>query len=256
MSKPRTPRATTPPRASEPRIESLGEDEELIDHHTFSDLHARLARARNETTDPVDDDALVDADDELLLEEIASELPTERLRAGEASVLVPPRGPSEVAALEGALQGAPGRNDVAALALRLALVHAQSVGLFVVSRGLVAGLRGAGAELGERIEGIMLPTDAETFLTWPLASHEPYRGGRPGTEQDTRLLRAMGRGDAHELWVAPIAIRGRVVNLLYADNGKDPFGETSAAALRALAQLIAGAYSRLILQRKRAEADS
>jgi hypothetical protein len=61
----------------------------------------------------------------------------------------------------------------------------------------------------------------------------------------------MGRANAAEIAVLPVAIRGRVVNLLYVDNGAERIGETSYAALVALCDLVAQAYERLILSRKR-----
>jgi hypothetical protein len=42
-----------------------------------------------------------------------------------------------------------------------------------------------------------------------------------------------------------------VVNLLYCDNGSSAFGETSIAALGAVADCAARAYERLILDKKR-----
>jgi len=52
----------------------------------------------------------------------------------------------------------------------------------------------------------------------------------------------------------PVAIRGRVVNLLYVDNGLDVIAVTAEAALRALARVVAEAYENLLIARKRARA--
>jgi hypothetical protein len=49
----------------------------------------------------------------------------------------------------------------------------------------------------------------------------------------------------------PIRIGERVVNLLYADNGYEPLGEKSFAALAALCQRVAQSYERIILEKKR-----
>ena len=48
----------------------------------------------------------------------------------------------------------------------------------------------------------------------------------------------------------PIALRGRVVNLLYVDAGAKPIAETAIGALHALTLCVARAYERLILTRK------
>jgi hypothetical protein len=73
---------------------------------------------------------------------------------------------------------------------------------------------------------------------------------------DARILRAMGRGDARDRVVVPVSIGGRVVNLLYADNGPEALGATSIAALQALAACVAAVYERLIIECKRAPASA
>ena len=80
---------------------------------------------------------------------------------------------------------------------------------------------------------------------------EPQRLAAPSAGVDARILRAMGRADAAEIAILPVAIHGRVVNLLYVDNGPDRIGETSYAALLTLCDLVAQAYERLILSCKR-----
>jgi hypothetical protein len=78
----------------------------------------------------------------------------------------------------------------------------------------------------------------------------PFRGQPPDDGIDGRLLRMIDRGDVQEVLIHPISIRGRVVSLLYADNGPDSFAETSVAALAALCGCVSRAYERLILAQK------
>jgi hypothetical protein len=42
-----------------------------------------------------------------------------------------------------------------------------------------------------------------------------------------------------------------VVNLLYVDNGSEPLGDESCAALAALCQRVGQSYERIILEKKR-----
>ena len=49
----------------------------------------------------------------------------------------------------------------------------------------------------------------------------------------------------------PLAIRDRVVNVLYADNGDQPLPETAVAALEAVGTCVSKAYERIIHYRKR-----
>jgi hypothetical protein len=239
-------------------ISPLAEGEELSDDVSFAHLQETLSQARLEIDGgpPAGAGPAADAqlEDEFLLEEIATELPVPRDEGGasrSSSGSSPlPATSAQVAVLEVRLRDAADRDEVAHLTLTLACCYAQVAGLFVVNRGIVAGLQGLGEDLGRRIEGITVPVGAGKLFSDPIASMKPYRGGAAEDDVDNRLLRALGRIDAQERVALPIAIRGRVVNLLYADNGPDAIGETSLAALGSLCRCVAEAYERLILKRK------
>ncbi|MGH0034563.1 MAG: hypothetical protein ACQGVK_06010 [Myxococcota bacterium] len=238
-------------------IEQLDADEELIDVETFSELQAALTvrgnadRQGGEPSAPASEPAV----DEVLLEEIASELPPDRpLRDGPRSAVAAPSHPGEIARREAQLAAAGDRDQVAEAAIGLALAHTRVCGLLVVSRGMIAGLHAGGEGLGERIEGVALSVDATSLFSRPALTGDPHYGPAPRDGVDARILRALGRSDAAEILILPVAIRGRVVNLLYADNGRDPIPRTSIAALRALTELVAAAYEGLILARKSASA--
>lgn len=209
------------------RMESLGiaplaEDEELLDAKTFSELQTRLARAR----------------------EAAQGAEPDALRSMAA------RDASGAAALEAAIADAEEREEIARLSLRLARLYASAVALFVVHRDVVRGFRGDG--LGPGIEGIVIPVTAPSLFARPCASGLPFRGGpEDGGLLDAHLLRALGRSHVRDLLVLPVTIRGRVVNLLYADNGDEPLASTTVAALSAVCGCISAAYERVITRRKR-----
>ena len=105
--------------------------------------------------------------------------------------------------------------------------------------------------IGERIEGVLLPLEAESVLAKPAAGKGVFRGPPPRSGIDERLFRVLGRSYVREAAIFPVRIRDRVVNLLYVDNGTDPLGETSIGALSALCDCISRAYEGLILARNR-----
>jgi hypothetical protein len=231
-------------------ISNLGEDEELIDDDTFASLHARFVMCRPASAGP---EKSAEAE-ELLLEEVVAEIPPDRPRREDADArqeTEAPASPDEIAALELQLLGATHRDQVARISLRLALCHARVAGLLVVSRGMIAGLCAQGEGLESRIEGVAISAETGSAFAAPETSGEPQRLAAPSAGVDARILRAMGRADAADIAILPIAIHGRVVNLLYVDNGPDRIGETSYAALLTLCKLVARAYERLILSRKR-----
>ena len=233
-------------------IATLSQDEELIDRDTFFRVHDLVTGTRMHDA-PLDETETGEPD-ELLLEEIATELPSADASQPAPDDAGPPADASVVAYLERQLMGAKDREEVAAIALRIARYHTEAAALFVVNHGLVAGLRGSGGGLEDRIEGIMIPASAESLLARPLTTGQTARSGAPLGAVDQRVLRAMGRDAVHHVAVLPIRIGSRVVNLLYVDNGAAPLAETSLGALRVLSVGVGRVYRRLILERKRAVA--
>jgi hypothetical protein len=224
-------------------IKPLAANEDLIDESSFAELHQKLADARDRAAGgpaPAAVEAVAD-DAELLLDQVDD---------GEA--VEPPAAarPSDPVGLEAALAEANDRDTVARAALALARLHCEAAALLVVHRGMVMGLRGDGAELASRIEAVLVPLDAESVFASVAARNEPYRGAPPAGALDTRVLRALGRGSVRELALLPIALRGRVINLLYVDAGALPLAETALGAITALSACVGRAYERLILSRK------
>ena len=217
--------------------------EELIDDSTFSELHTRGA------TPPTPLPFSGDGPDtqEILLEEVLTELPTRGRRARTRATDVPSsRTPSQVAALESDLQAARDRDEVAQVVLRLARCYSAAAALLVVNRGTIAGLLGDGEGIARAVDGIVIAGEARTLFTIPLKRGRPLRGPAPDRGNDWRLLRAMGRHDPREILIVPISLRRRVVNLLYTDNGSDPLADTSVAALIELANITSRRYEQLV----------
>lgn len=226
----------------------LAEGEELIDEESFARLHEDLVlRGRRSSEDAAADDA---ASQEILLEEVA---PDALAEISAVPFEDPPEDSGEIARLETRITGAADRDEIAALAVRLARAYARTTALFLVQGGTIAGFRGDSSDLERRIQGIVIPLETECRFAEVANAREPWRGEPPGDGIDARILRALGRERAREMVLLPICIRDRVVNVLYADNGIDAIGETSLAALGALCNCVSRAYQRLILASKRSE---
>lgn len=250
----RDPRQTPDPlREEEARarrefgVERLAAEEELIDSETFAQMHERLTRDRTNWAEQVErDDETVD----LILEEIVSEPAPEA--AAPAAERESPHDSADLARWERALLAAEHRDEVVRRALGIARYHAEVAALFVVQRDLVAGLRGAGGGIEASIDAVMIPLQAGSRLLEALAKKEPLRLARAALTSpvDQRVLKALGRQHSAECAVLPIAIGGRVVNLLYVDNGEEPLAETALAALAWLADAMGRGYERMIRRQK------
>jgi hypothetical protein len=219
-------------------IHPLEAHQELIDEEAFSDLHssfqagtgaeAPASVARAEVAEPPP--AIVQADP----------------AAGDAGR----DAAADAIALETALAAAPDRDAVTDIALRLARIHVRAAALFVVHRDVIHGAAGAGCDLERRVRGVFLPCEGGGLLAEVAASGNPFRGRPPRTGVDDRLFRALGREGAREAAVLPIEIGGRVVNLLYVDDGPEFLAETAVGALAALSGCVSTAYERLIVARR------
>ncbi len=158
--------------------------------------------------------------------------------------------PEEVALRESELGSAPDRDAIADCALRLARTHATAVALFAVHRGVIRGCGALGVGF-PRTDGLLIPMSSDSVLSQAVREGQRFRGAFPSGGVDEQLFSALGREGISDAVILPVRIRGRVLNLLYADNGSHPLGESSVAALVALSDAVSRAYARLILLRKR-----
>jgi len=218
----------------------LGDSQDLIDEESFQSLQAN--------TDPNSSTAQIPATDDR-----AAEGPTMDLAELEHSApadAAPELAEDSIAALEVALVLASDRDAVSEIALRIARRYTKAAAIFIVRGGIVSGFLGDGVAISEQIAGILLPTESDCAITAPATTKNPFRGRPPEGGLDATLLASLQRTDTREVTVFPILVSDQVVNLLYTDSGLNPLGETSFAALGALANLITQAYERLILERK------
>jgi GAF domain-containing protein len=235
------------------RIARLRPDEELIDEQTFFELYSGVAagpeaRARKRDVDPPQVDDLAEPGPEPLPRPPSTPFAGATPPGG---LPRPPSSPAATAALEREIGRCASHESVARLGVYLARSYAAAAALFLVQRGMIEGICSDG--LNERGNGLLFPAAAPSLFAGVVASRQPFRGAPGDNALDQRVLRVLGRQHVQEIAVLPVAIRGRVVNLLYADNGPEALGDASVAALAAVCAQVARAYERVILERKRAE---
>ena len=225
----------------------LNEGEDLIDESSFAALHQKLTDARERAAGGAADSAVAPVC------ELEAELITGAFAPGDgsgANLLETDPLPTDPASLEALLATAPDRVGAARVALALARLHVPAAALLVVHRGMVKGMLGSGGDLDRHIEAVLIPGDADSVLARVATGGVLYRGAPPATPLDARLLRALGRSAASEIAVFPIALRDRVVNLLYVDAGASALADTVVGALQALTYCIARSYERMIVSRR------
>lgn len=155
----------------------------------------------------------------------------------------------DLAAWEAELLRSPNRDQLIEAAFRIASCFATHVALFIVHQGMVQGQRCMELGIARALEGVLIPLDADSALTQVANQAEPLRADPSARAIDQRVSLILC-DDAREVALFPVAIKQRVVNVLYASTGGEPLGAIAFGALSQLAQQMGAAYEHLILTRK------
>ena len=206
------------PPPAERAFERLGEGEELIDATSFARLYERIAAPA---------DGKGPREGEWLVTSAAS-----------------------LTSLEQGLAHARDRDGVVAHTLAIALTNARAVALFAV-RGTAQGLAAAGEVASRDLRGVLVAPEPGSLLAGALERVTFVRGVPREGGLDARLAHLLRPGPPAEVAFFPIRIADRVVNVLYADNGAEPFAPGACEALAALCQRAATSYARIIVERKK-----
>lgn len=121
----------------------------------------------------------------------------------------------------GLLAGVEDRHAIARTVLRYARTKFRRAVLFTVQRGEARGWAGLGEKLTpQAVARMRLRLDLPGVISTVVATRAHFLGPLPRTEANVRLLKFLGGGVPSNSFLVPILALGRVVNVLYADNGK------------------------------------
>jgi hypothetical protein len=155
----------------------------------------------------------------------------------------------DLAAWEAELLRATDREQLIEVSFRIASCFGTHVALFIVHQGMVQGQGCMELGIARALDGVLIPLDADSALTLTARRGEPQRAAPSEREIDQRVSLILC-DDAREVALFPIAIKQRVVNVLYASTGGEPLGAIAFGALSQLAQQMGAAYEQLIRTRK------
>jgi len=156
----------------------------------------------------------------------------------------------DLATWEAELLAATNRDQLIETAFRIASCFATQVALFIVQQGMVQGQGSMELGISRPLEGVLIPLDADSAITAAATRNEALRADPQARVIDQRVSLILC-DDARDIALFPVAIKQRVVNVLYASNGGTaPLGAIAFGALAQLAQQMGAAYEQLILSRK------
>jgi hypothetical protein len=170
---------------------------------------------------------------------------------GVAAPSAPQLPPLQFAEAQALLSKSEDREDVARNVLRFAISKFKRALLLSVQGDLVSGWHGAGQGVSEKAVrriGVSL-REANTFkLVRDTKSHYvgPMKRG-PGTAVFFKLL---GGGFPNTAVMMPLLVRGKLVHILYVDQGPDQLTPPDIGELLILSQSVGRSYEAMIRKRK------
>ncbi|WP_437768190.1 HEAT repeat domain-containing protein [Sorangium sp. So ce281] len=188
--------------------------------------------------------------------ELSSSAPAAKASMREAGRSAPAaqrrKGPFTLAMAEQALAAVGSSEEVLGVLFDFAQQYFEYTVLFTVHGERAEGRNasGPGAER-ERVTKITVPFERPSALARARALRAPVVTAVAGSAPDAELQRELGRKvHAAAVAVVPIVVRGRVVALVYGDDGATSVELSSIGDLIALAGIAATVLERLILRKK------
>jgi hypothetical protein len=170
-------------------------------------------------------------------------------RLEEESPPPPPKvdDPAEAAA---AVDSATTRDEVVAAVLSLARCYFKRVIFFIVREPWLIGWDGDGEGMSrQKASALRIPLDLPSVFQGVTRDRTVFVG-RPGPEETNReFLENIGKKPGTTAAVLPVAVRGRMVNLIWGDSGARGAARADLGQLMAHVQKIPRAYLRIIRAR-------
>jgi len=145
------------------------------------------------------------------------------------------------------------RNAIARVVLRFANSLFKRSMIFTIHRGVALGWDAIGEDLDRwAFRSVMIPLESPSVFQLVVGARAHYLGGLQKTRTNIEFLRATGKKIPYSACLLPILVRGRVVNILYCDNGHKEHCGDDVGDLLILAQRISQCYESLF-EKKRAQ---
>jgi hypothetical protein len=148
------------------------------------------------------------------------------------------------------LSEATGRSAIARLVLRYARSLFKRAMLLTIHRGVALGWDALGEDVDRwSFRSVMIPLQEPSVFQLVVNSRAHFLGGLTKTAVNIEFLRAMGKKVPRSAFLLPVLVRGRVVNILYADNGHKAHSSSNIGELLILAQRISRCYESLFAKK-------
>lgn len=164
------------------------------------------------------------------------------------AVLPPP--PPDPEAVGERIDAADSRDEVVEAVVALARHYFQRVVFFIVREPWVLGWTGAGEGMDRDLaQTLRIPLDEPSVFRMVTRDKTVFMGRLGPEEQNQRFARALAKRAQTNAALLPVSVRGRVVNLIYGDNGAGGNVKPRLGDLLVRLQKVPRAYLRIIRRR-------
>jgi hypothetical protein len=158
--------------------------------------------------------------------------------------------PMDVEAATALLDRATTRDEIVDAAIALCLHYFKRVIFFIVRQPWVLGWNGAGEGMDRHLaESLRIPLDQPSVFQSVAQERTVFIGRLAAGPENEKFLKAIAKRPQTTAAVFPIAVRGRVVNLIYGDAGAGGGVRAEVGGLLVHAQHVTRAYLRIIRRR-------
>jgi hypothetical protein len=163
--------------------------------------------------------------------------------------LAPSQRPRDPAAAEELLESALTRDEVVDAALGLCLRFFRRVVFFIVREPWCVGWSGAGEGMDRALaSSLKIPLDQPSVFQTVARDRTVFIGRLGPGSENQRFLAALAKRPGTNAALLPVAVKSRVVNLIYGDNGSANL-RGSLGELLVRLQKVPKAYLRIIRRR-------
>jgi len=162
----------------------------------------------------------------------------------------PPREPLDLAAAAARIDGAATRDEVMEATVAASHRFFRRVIFFIVREPWALGWSGVGEGIDRPLAAsLRIPLDQPSVFQTVVRGKTLFIGRLGPEEENQRFMKALAKRPGTNAALFPIAVRGRVVNLIYGDNGASGQVKPDLGELIVCVQKVPRAYLRIIRRR-------
>ncbi|MCL4467912.1 MAG: hypothetical protein M1591_03120 [Deltaproteobacteria bacterium] len=144
------------------------------------------------------------------------------------------------------------RDDIASVVLGYALSIFKRAAIFMIQKGLAIGWEGAGDGVNRfNIKQLVIPLEQPSVFKFVNDTGAHFVGSPQPTELNKDFFLLLGGKPPRTVVIVPVHFMGRVVQMLYGDNGEGAFASTDIGELLILLQKVPGVIESLVLKKRR-----